>query len=66
MVRAVALTGLAFGFLGISPKLRETVWGGVADAAGMLDAYSPVSYLAPAGLLLFGFLAYLRAASVPR
>ncbi len=66
MLRALALTGLAFGFLGISPNLRNTVMDGVAAATGTLDAYSPVSYVALAGLFVFGFLVYLRGASAPR
>ena len=66
MVRALALTGLAFGFLGISPNLRNTVMEGVALATGALDAYSPVSYLALVGVLVLGFLFFMRAASSPR
>jgi hypothetical protein len=66
MVRAVALTGLAFGFLGLSPNLRNSVWDGVTMATGALDAYSPVSYIALAGAMILGFLFFLRSASTPR
>ncbi len=64
-MRALALTGLAFGFLGISPNLRNTVWDGITFATGALDAYSPVSYIALVGALVLGFLFFLRAASTP-
>ncbi len=66
MVRVLALTGLAFGFLGISPNLRNTVRDGVTLVTGALDAYSPVSYLALVGVLILGFLFFLRGASAPR
>jgi hypothetical protein len=65
MVRALALTGLAASFLGISPHLRTTVWDGIAAATGALDAYSPVSYLALVGVLVLGFLFFVRASSAP-
>ena len=66
MVRAMALTGMAGGFLALSPKLRYNVWEGVGAVVGELDLYSPFSYVGVAVVLLFAFLAYLRAASAPR
>ncbi len=65
MVRAVALTGMAGGFLAISPKLRDTVWGGISMAVGGLDRYSPFSYVGLAAVLVLGFLVYLRGSSAP-
>lgn len=66
MVRGIALTGMAGGFLALSPKLRYTVWDGFASVVGQLEQYSPFSYVGLAVLLLFGFLACLRASSAPR
>ncbi len=66
MARALALSGLAFGFLGISPNLRNTLSDGITAATGALDAYSPISYVALVGVIVLGFLFFMRAASNPR
>ncbi len=65
MARAFALTGMAGGFLAISPKLRDSLWGGFATVVGGLDQYSPFSYLILVGALVVGFLFFLRASSAP-
>jgi hypothetical protein len=66
MVRALAFTGMAVGFLAISPKLRDTVWSGVEALVGGLDRYSPASYAAVAAGLVLSFLFFLRSTSRQR
>jgi hypothetical protein len=66
MLRAFALSGMAGGFLLISPKFRGSVWEGVSTAVVGLEQYSPFSYVGLVAVILFGFLFFLRAASAPR
>src|ERR1035438_8842481 len=46
MIRALALSGLAGGFLMISPPFRTTVLNGIGIAVNPLNHYSPLSYIA--------------------
>ena len=53
MIRALALMGLAGGFLMISQPFRMTVLNGIGSAVNTLNYYSPLSYIALA-IVLFG------------
>ena len=66
MVRGIALTGLAGGFLVISPKLRENAWDALGQVIRGMEQYSPLSYVGLAVALVLGFLAFLSASSGPR
>ena len=66
MLRACALLGMAGGFLIISPGLRGTLMGGLAQAAAQLDLYSPYSYAGVALALLGGLMVVFWKGSAAR
>jgi hypothetical protein len=45
MARVFAWFAMAGGFLVISPKLRDTIMAGFAQANSGLEQYSPYSYI---------------------
>ena len=66
MLRVCSLLGLAGGFLIISPGLRETALGGLAQAAAGLEKYSPYSYAGVAIALLGGLIVTFSKGAAPR
>ncbi len=53
MTRALGIFGFTGGFLVISPAMRQMVMDGVSGGLGMLQQYSPYSYIGVV-LLVFG------------
>ena len=66
MLRIFGLTGLAVGFLVISPPFRMTVLNGVGSAVNTLNNYSPLSYIALGIVLLSGAAVSLHSSPRPR
>ncbi len=52
MARALGLCGFTGGFLIISPNLRETLLDALTRGFGLVQQYSPYSYV---GLVLLAF-----------
>ena len=66
MLRIFGLTGMAVGFLVISPPFRMTVLHGIGWAVNILNQYSPLSYIALGIVLLSGAAASLHSSPRPR
>jgi len=58
MVRAIALLGMAGGFLAISPDLRDSVVNTISQAAIGMEDYGPLSYVGLGFLTFVGLLYY--------
>jgi hypothetical protein len=66
MIRGISLTGMAGGFLLISPSLRQDLADAGTQSLAYLNAHSPFSYVA-AAVAAIGMLALLvRSAEAPR
>lgn len=64
MTRALAWFAMAGGFLAISPKLRDNIMAGFAQANAGLEMYSPYSYIGVAvGVLALAVLFFSKSGS---
>ena len=59
----MAMTG---GFLVISPKLRDSLFGGYTQAGITMDANSPYSYIALGVAVVGALMIFLYKSSQPR
>ena len=66
MVRVIALTAMAGGFLAISPHLRDNVVDGYVGAGHLLEVHSPYSYVGLGLAAAAGLIVFLYKASQPR
>jgi hypothetical protein len=66
IVRILSLSGLAGGFLLISPTLREDLTYYLGAFVGDLDKYSPYSYVALGFVVIGIFMLSLVRSSAPR
>jgi hypothetical protein len=66
MVRAISFIGFGGGFLMISPKLRDTVYGTVNSGVAGMEAYAPYSYVGAGMLLVIAFGVSLYRGAQPR
>jgi hypothetical protein len=66
MTRAIGMMGMGGLFLLISPKLRDSLMGGLASGIIGMDKYSPYSYVGLVALTLVALMFYVSRASAPR
>jgi len=66
MARALGLFGMTGGFLAISPQLRQTLADGAMSSLGLVQQYSPYSYIAVVLAVFGGVSAVLVSGSSPR
>ena len=66
MARALGIFGFTGGFLLISPNLRQAVLDGVSSSVGMLQQYSPYSYVGVVLAVFGGVSLFLMSGSKPR
>jgi len=66
MTRALGLFGFTGGFLVISPQLRQTLVDGAMSSLGIVQQYSPYSYIAAILAVLGGVSLVLVSGSAPR
>lgn len=66
MTRALGVFGFTGGFLIISPAMRQMVMDGVSGSLGLLQQYSPYSYLGVVLVVFGGVSLTLVSGSSPR
>lgn len=66
MTRALGIFGFTGGFLLISPAMRQMVTDGVSGGLGLLQQYSPYSYVGVVLVVFGGVSLTLVSGSSPR